>query len=102
MSYPIESVNRLQFNSGGLYYALAKYLGEQVGEAYYQAHGLSVIHLRPGVIAGDGHNPGPQAPDNPTEPWFVYVDPRDVAQSVESGNRNPRRDVRFLPRGRRS
>ena len=71
------------FNSGGLYYALAKYLGEQVGEAYYQAHGLSVIHLRPGVIAGDGHNPGPQAPDNPTEPWFVYVDPRDVAQAVE-------------------
>ena len=58
-------------------------LGEQVGEAYYQAHGLSVIHLRPGVIAGDGHNPGPKAPDNldqagPTEPWFVYVDPRDV------------------------
>ena len=72
-----------QFNSGGLYYALAKYLGEQIGEAYYQAHGLSVIHLRPGVIAGDGHNPGPTAPDNPTEPWFVYVDPRDVAQAVE-------------------
>jgi nucleoside-diphosphate-sugar epimerase len=71
------------FSSGGLYYALAKYLGEQVGEAYYQAHGLSVIHLRPGVIAGDGLNPGPKAPDNSTEPWFVYVDPRDVAQAVE-------------------
>ena len=72
-----------RFNSGGLHYALAKYLGEQVGEAYHQAHGLSVIHLRPGVIAGDGLNPGPQAPDNPAGPWFVYVDPRDVAQAVE-------------------
>ena len=48
------------FSSGGLYYALAKYLGEQVGEAYYQAHGLSVIHLRPGVIAGDGLEPRSQ------------------------------------------
>ena len=77
-----------RFNPGGLHYALAKYLGEQVGEAYYQAHGLSVIHLRPGVIAGDGLNPGPKAPASldqarPTEPWFVYVDPRDVAQAVE-------------------
>ncbi len=72
-----------RFNPGGLHYALAKHLGEQVGKAYYQAHGLSVIHLRPGVIAGDGLNPGPKAPENPAGPWFVYVDPRDVAQVVE-------------------
>ena len=50
--------------------------------AYHQAHGLDVIHVRPGVIAGDGQNPGPSAPDVVTDPWFVYVDPRDVAQCV--------------------
>ena len=72
-----------QFGAGGLYYALAKYLAEQIGLAYHQAHGLSIIHLRPGVIAGDGLNPGPRAPEDPKEPWFVYVDPRDVAHAVE-------------------
>ena len=38
--------------------------------------------MRPGVIAGDGLNPGPSEPENVTDPWFVYVDPRDVAQCV--------------------
>ncbi len=70
------------FGPGDLYYSLSKYLGEQIGAAYHQAHGLDVIHVRPGVIAGDGQNPGPTAPDVVTEPWFVYVDPRDVAQCV--------------------
>lgn len=72
-----------QFGAGDLYYALAKHLGEQIGLAYHQAHGLQVIHVRPGVIAGDGLNPGPSAPEVVTNPWFVYVDPRDVAQCVE-------------------
>jgi nucleoside-diphosphate-sugar epimerase len=72
-----------QFKQGDLYYALAKYLGEQIGNAYYQAHGLSTIHLRPGVIAGDGLNPGPEAPTGADQPWFIYVDPRDIAQAVE-------------------
>lgn len=80
---PYRVGDPFHFGQGGLHYALAKYLGEQVGEAYHQAHGLSVIHLRPGVIAGDGLNPGPQAPEDSDEPWFVYVDPRDVAQAVE-------------------
>ena len=71
------------FTTGDLSYALSKSLGEQIGLAYHQAHGLRVIHLRPGVIAGDGRNPGPQRPDNTAEPWFVYVDPHDVAQAVE-------------------
>lgn len=70
------------FGPGDLYYSLAKYLGEQIGAAYHQAHGLDVIHVRPGVIAGDGQNPGPKAPDVVAEPWFVYVDPRDVARCV--------------------
>jgi nucleoside-diphosphate-sugar epimerase len=71
------------FRAGDLYYALSKHLGEEIGQAYHQAHGLSVIHLRPGVIAGDGLNPGPQPPGAPRGPWFVYVDPRDIAQAVE-------------------
>ena len=80
---PYRVGDSFQFGQGGLYYALAKYLGEEVGRAYHQAYGLSVIHLRPGVIAGDGLNSGPTAPEAPKEPWFVYVDPRDVAQAAE-------------------
>lgn len=79
---PYEVGDDFQFGPGDLYYALAKYLGEQIGAAYHQAHGLDVIHVRPGVIDGDGQNPGPAAPDVVTDPWFVYVDPRDVAQCV--------------------
>ena len=79
---PYEVGDDFQFGPGDLYYALAKYLGERIGAAYHQAHGLNVIHVRPGVIAGDGQNPGPAAPDVVTDPWFVYVDPRDVAQCV--------------------
>ena len=79
---PYEVSDDFQFGPGDLYYALAKYLGEQIGAAYHQAHGLDVIHVRPGVIAGDGQNPGPSTPDVVTDPWFVYVDPRDVAQCV--------------------
>ncbi len=71
------------FRQGDLFYCLSKHLGEEIGMAYHQAHGLSVIHLRPGVIAGDGLNQGPRPPTNPSGPWFVYVDPRDVAQAVE-------------------
>lgn len=79
---PYQVGDTFQFSSGDLYYALSKHLGEQIGLAYYQAHGLKVIHIRPGVIEGDGHNPGPSRPDVRTDPWFVYVDPRDVAQCV--------------------
>ncbi len=79
---PYKVSDDFQFGTGDIYYALAKYLGEQIGAAYHQAHGLDVIHVRPGVIAGDGQNPGPSAPDVVTDPWFVYVDPRDVAQCV--------------------
>ena len=79
---PYEVDDDFQFGPGDLYYALAKYLGEQIGAAYHQAHGLDVIHVRPGVIDGDGQNPGPAAPEVVTDPWFVYVDPRDVAQCV--------------------
>ena len=71
-----------RFVDGDLFYALSKGLGEAVGKAYHEAYGLEVIHLRPGVIAGDGLNKGPQLPSEPTDHWFLYVDPRDVAQAV--------------------
>ncbi len=79
---PYQVGDEFHFGIGDLYYSLAKHLGEQIGLAYHQAHGLNVIHIRPGVIAGDGHNPGPSPPDIVTEPWFVYVHPRDIAQCV--------------------
>jgi nucleoside-diphosphate-sugar epimerase len=77
-------------NLGGvdLYYQLSKWLGEEIGRAYGQARGLSVVHLRPGVIAGDGANPDPTPPVSPRRHWFNYVDPRDVAQAVEGALRS--------------
>ena len=80
---PSRETDAPRFQQGDLFYCLSKHLGEQIGLAYHQSHGLSVINLRPGVIAGDGANPGPRATDCAERPWFVYVDPRDVAQAVE-------------------
>lgn len=76
-------------NLGGsdLYYQLSKWLGEEIGRAYAQACGLTVVHLRPGVIAGDGVNPGPSLPKPARRFWFNYVDPHDVAQAVEGALR---------------
>ena len=65
-----------------LYYQLSKWLGEEIVRVYRQARGLSAVSLRPGVIAGDGVNPGPVAPDDGLPRWFNYVDPRDVAQAI--------------------
>jgi nucleoside-diphosphate-sugar epimerase len=74
-----------QFLQEDLPYRLAKAMGEQILDAHHQAYGLDVIHLRPGVIAGDGMNTGPLRPANidDTMHWFVYVDPRDVAHAIE-------------------
>jgi nucleoside-diphosphate-sugar epimerase len=87
-------------SQGGLdlYYQLAKWLGEEIGRAYERAHRLVVVNLRPGVIAGDGVNPGPVPPSVPCRHWFNYVDPRDVAQAVESALRapNPRQSSYFV------
>lgn len=71
------------FAAGDLFYSLAKYLGEDIGHAYAQAHGLSVINLRPAVIYGDGANPEPKRPENPPPHWFMFVDPRDIAQAID-------------------
>ena len=75
--------DQVAYRPGDLHYCISKKLGEVLADAYAQAHGTSAIHLRPGVIAGDGANPGPEtaARDN-NQPWFIYVDPRDVAQAV--------------------
>lgn len=81
-----------------LNYQLSKWLGEEIGRVYGAAHNMSVINLRPGVIAGDGHNPGPSLPPTHRRRWFVYVDPRDVAQAVEGALRAsaPRQDSYFI------
>ncbi|MBM3213387.1 NAD(P)-dependent oxidoreductase [Candidatus Poribacteria bacterium] len=68
---------------GDLFYCLAKRLAEQVLDASAQAHGFRVIHLRPGIIAGDGLNREPAKPAGDPRYWFMHVDPRDVAQAVE-------------------
>jgi NAD+ dependent glucose-6-phosphate dehydrogenase len=73
-----------RYGEGDLYYCLAKHLGEEIGRAYHQAHGLSVVHIRPGVIAGDGLNREPVAPDDPNRPWFMHVSPIDVAAAVRA------------------
>lgn len=71
------------FRAQDLYYAVAKYLGEGITRAYREAHGMSIINLRPGVIANDGVNgePRPYTGD-PLKYRFVYVHPEDVAQAV--------------------
>jgi len=51
-----------------LYYQLSKWLGEELGRASASARGVSVVSLRPGVIAGDGSNAGQIPPHSrPTE-----------------------------------
>jgi nucleoside-diphosphate-sugar epimerase len=71
-----------EYSAGDLRYALSKTLGEEIGRAYHVAHGLPVVHIRPGVIAGDGVNADPRAPDKPAGLWFLYVDPRDAAAAI--------------------
>jgi nucleoside-diphosphate-sugar epimerase len=73
------------FVARDILYPLAKQLGEQVLDAYHEAHGLAVIHLRPGVIAGDPRYPPPSPPEPlKSKPyWFRHVDPRDIAQAIE-------------------
>src|SRR5579871_3207544 len=85
---PIGEDDPPHLGGADLYYQLSKWLGEEIGRAYGQARDLVVIHLRPGVIAGDGVNPGPTLPAPPQRYWFTYVDPRDVAQAVEGALRS--------------
>jgi nucleoside-diphosphate-sugar epimerase len=80
---PFRETDPADFKAGDLYYCLSKSLGEQIGNAYHQAHGLNVIHIRPGVIEGDGSNPGPKEPEDPNQPWFIYVSPKDVAYAIQ-------------------
>ena len=81
-----------RYAKGDLFYCVSKKLAETLGNAYVQAHDLTVIHLRPGVIDGDGANPPlTRSPEGVSQPWFIHVDPRDVAQAVECALRT---DVR--------
>lgn len=78
-----KAADHCGFRAQDLFYAVAKHLGEGVTRAYREAHGLSIINLRPGVIAGDGVNGEPQPyGGEPLKYRFLYVHPEDVAQSV--------------------
>jgi nucleoside-diphosphate-sugar epimerase len=70
------------FSPTDRFYAISKHLGEAVANAYGVAFGLRVLNLRPGVLAGDGLNQGPERPGNADRFWFAYVDPFDVADGV--------------------
>jgi nucleoside-diphosphate-sugar epimerase len=85
---PIGEDQLPDLGGADLYYQLSKWLGEEIGRAYGQARALSVVHLRPGVISGDGGNPEPTLPVLPRRYWFNYVDPRDMAQAVEGALRS--------------
>jgi len=78
-----KAADHCGFRAADLWYAVAKYLGECVTRAYREAHGMSIINLRPGVIANDGANGEPQPYEgDPLKYRFVYVHAEDVAQSV--------------------
>lgn len=81
---PYRAKDPRRFTPDMFYYCLAKYLGEEIASAYHQAYGLSVVNLRPGVIARDGLNPEPELPEKYHRYWFRHVDPLDVAQAVEA------------------
>lgn len=91
------------YAANDLHYCVSKKLAEVLCDAYAEAHGLSVISLRPGVIDGDGANPPITGrPEGVTVPWFMYVDPRDVAQAVECALRTERpRGTYSIVAGRR-
>ena len=80
---PLLPGETVSYSAADLNYCIAKKIGEVLASAYAQAHANRTINLRPGVIAGDGANPGPEADTTgKTGPWFSYVDPRDVAHAV--------------------
>ncbi|MFC4597648.1 NAD-dependent epimerase/dehydratase family protein [Cohnella hongkongensis] len=80
---PVREDDPFRAGSYDLYYVLGKWLGEEIGRAYSQAYSVPVIHIRPGVIDGDGQNEPPSVPDNPDKHWFQYVAPEDLAQAIE-------------------
>jgi nucleoside-diphosphate-sugar epimerase len=85
LSKPYRMDDPSSFSKHDLLYPLAKNLAERVLDAYHDAYGLSVIHLRPGVIASDPRYPPPAPPAElkAKQYWFRHVDPRDIAQAVE-------------------
>jgi NAD+ dependent glucose-6-phosphate dehydrogenase len=121
-SLPTPEAHPGDYRAGDLQYQLAKALGEEIGRAYHEAHGLEVLHIRPGVIEGDGANPGPAPPADGRSRWNAYVHPQEVAQAIAGALRAPvaygiyqvvnggpnathdvtaaRRDLGYLPRQR--
>lgn len=72
----------LDLPEANLRYSLGKLLGEQLAHAYRAAHGLDIVVVRPGVVAGDGVNGEPRRPENHPPYWFMYVHPEDLAHGI--------------------
>lgn len=84
-SAPIPASIPPCFTTVDLQYRLSKVLAEKICDAYHDAHGLEVIHLRPGPVVGDGLT-APPGPDDSkySAGRFFHVDPRDVAQAIQA------------------
>jgi nucleoside-diphosphate-sugar epimerase len=74
-----------------MYCRIAKWLGEEIARAYHQAHAVagdfSVVNIRPGVVAGDGINPGPpttRPASTPCSAWRARSRPRSAAPAYAS------------------
>ena len=80
--------DQLQMGGADNYYQMCKWIGEEVCRLYKRSGLLDIVNIRPGVIAGDGLNAGPSAPDAHVPHWFNYVDPGDVAQAAASALRS--------------
>jgi len=79
--HPMQASERHPFSAKDLHYSLSKWLGECIVNAYGEAYPtMAILNIRPGVIAGDGENPGPSKVDAPF--WFSYVDVHDVVGAI--------------------
>lgn len=62
-------------------YGLAKWLGEEMSEAFTVRTGIATICLRPVMVLAEGEAPHPAPKDGPW-PLGAWVDTRDFASSV--------------------
>jgi nucleoside-diphosphate-sugar epimerase len=88
MDHPSHAAERHPFSDKDLHYSLSKWLGECIVNAYGEAYpSLAILNIRPGILAGDGVNPGPSRVDAPF--WFSYVDVHDVVGAIRESLKKP-------------
>lgn len=83
LDHPMVVGERYPGNVRDRAYQLSKTMGETVTDIYRSYYPeLSVVDLRPGIIAGDGANADPVRVDEPF--WFMHVDVRDLVLAVRT------------------